>query len=184
MADKEEKKRSSEETPEAGAAEGAKKGLSVKMIGIIAVMMVAEAGGVFAFVSMTGKAPQAAEAKHVDGEHETDREASVEVPLVDDKFQNMQTGRVWVWDTAIVLKVRERNKEFVEKELARRDAEIKEGISMIFRRAPHTQLKEPGLETINRQVAAYINQLLGKDAEERVRIDRVLIPKCKGFPAD
>lgn len=185
MSDKEEKKRPAEPTADgAPAAEGKKGGLPIKMIGIMGAIMIAEAVGVFMFVSMTGKAPHAAEAKEVEGAGKPDLESSVEIQLLEDKFQNMQTGRVWVWDTAIVLKVREKNKEFVSKALEKSEAEIKEGVSLIFRKAPHTQLKEPGLETVNRQVLAYMNQLLGKDAEQRDRVERVLIPKCKGFPAD
>jgi flagellar basal body-associated protein FliL len=179
MVDKEERKK-----PEGDGAPGgaAKKGLPLKLIGSVAVLMVVEAAGVFFFVSATGHPPQAAEAKQVDqGE---DLEASVEVPLLEDKFQNMQTGRVWVWDTSIFLKVRARNQETVKKELDRRKAEVAEGVAMIFRKAPHSQLKEPGLETINRQVTAYLNQVAGKDTEGRDRIERVVIPRCKGFPAD
>jgi flagellar basal body-associated protein FliL len=166
-------------------AEPAKKGgLPIKMIGIIGAIMVAEAVGVFLFVSATSKAPQAAEAKAIDGHEKEDLEATVEVPLLDEKFQNMQTGRVWVWDTSIVLKVRARNQATVEKALETRKAEIQEGLAMIFRRAPHSQLKEPGLETINRQINGYVNQIMGKDPEGRDRVERVVIPRCKGFPTD
>ena len=91
---------------------------------------------------------------------------------------------MWVWDTEIVLKVRSKNEEHVTKQLEERAAEIKEGISQIFRRAQHSQLKEPGLETINRQVSTFVQQVLGKDADGKERLERIVIPKCKGFPAD
>ena len=68
--------------------------------------------------------------------------------------------------------------------LENKAAEIKEGVAMIFRRAQHSQLKEPGLETINRQISAYVNQAIGKDAEGHERVVRVVIPKCRGFPGD
>lgn len=162
----------------------AKKGLPIKVIGIVAVLMAAEAGGVFFVVKATSpKVAAAAEAKleHAD---QNDTEATVEIQLIDDKFQNLQTGRVWIWDSEIYLKVKKKNEEFVNKVLEEKSAEIKEGVSMIFRRAQHSQLKEPGLETINRQLVAYMNQVLGKDADGKERIERVLIPKCRGFPAD
>jgi flagellar basal body-associated protein FliL len=180
MSDKDERKKS--EASDAAPTAPAKKGLPVKLIGSVAALMVVEAVGVFFFVSAMSHQPQAAEATQVaQGE---DMEASVEVPLLEDKFQNMQTGRVWVWDTSIVLKVRARNQEGVKKELDRRKAEVAEGIAMIFRKAPHSQLKEAGLEAVNRQVTAYLNQVAGKDTEGRDRIERVVIPRCKGFPAD
>lgn len=180
MSDKDEKKK-----PEGEAApEPAKKGLPIKMIGVVGALMVAEAVGVFFFVSATSKQPQVAEAKALEGHEKEDLEATVEVPLLDEKFQNMQTGRVWVWDTSIVLKVRVRNQEYVEKELERRKAEVQEGLAMIFRRAPHSQLKETDLQTINRQITAYVSQILGKDHEGRDRLERLVIPKCKGFPTE
>jgi hypothetical protein len=170
--------------PPAPEAKPEKKGMPIKTIGVVAGLMIAEAVGVFLFVSATNPHVQAAAAQTIKGADQTDLEASVEVPLIEDKFQNMQTGRVWIWDTEIVLKVRARNKDFVTKELERRQAEIAEGVALIFRRSPHSNLKEPGLETINRQLAAYMNQVLGKDAEGKERLERVVIPKCKGFPAD
>jgi len=161
-----------------------KKGLPIKTIGIVAVLMVLEAAAVFFFVGKTGPAPQAAAAQEIHGAGEPDAESTVELPLIADRLQNMQTGRVWIWDTEIYLKVKTRNEEYVTKELARRAAEVQEGVALIFRRAPHSQLKEPGLETINRQVAAYISGAIGKDPEGHERVERVMIPKCKGFPAD
>ncbi len=159
----------------------AKGSSSVKIILAVAILMVVEAAGIYFFVGKTGPKPVEAA---VEGKDETNHDSVVEVPLIEDKFQNMQTGRVWVWDTEVVLKVRSKNEEYVTKQLEDRAAEVKEGISLIFRRAQHAQLKEPGLETINRQIASFTAQLLGKDGEGKDRLERVVIPKCKGFPAD
>jgi len=180
MAEKSEKK---PEAAPADPAAPAKKGLPVKAIGAVGVIMLIEGAAVFMVAK--GTSPQAASAEvQVEGKDQTDHEASVEIALVDDRFQNIQTGRVWVWDAEIVLKVKSKNQAFVEETLASRSSEIKEGVSMIFRRAQHNQLKEPGLETINRQLSAYLNQVFGKDAESKERLERIIIPKCKGFPAD
>ena len=172
------------EAAPAADAGAAKKKSPIKAIAIVGVLMLVEAVGVFMVVGMTSKKPAEAEAKQLEGHAEADKEAQVEIPLIEDKFQNMSTGRVWVWDAGVVLKVKKKNEEFVSAQLEARAAEIKEGVSMIFRRAQHSQLKEPGLETINRQLLAYINKTLGADAEGLNRIERILIPKCKGFPAD
>lgn len=170
--------------PEAAAtAEAPPKGKPIKVIAIVAVLMAVEGVAVFMIASMTG--PKHAEAaKHVEGVDQTDHEAAVEIQLVDDRFQNMQTGRVWVWDSEIVLKVKTKNEAFVTKVLETRSAEMKEGVALIFRRAQHSQLKEPGLETVNKQLSVYLNEIIGKDGEGHDRIERVVIPKCKGYPAE
>jgi flagellar basal body-associated protein FliL len=163
-------------------AEPAKKKPPVKILGAVAVIMVVEGAAVFMVAKMTSPKPAGAETTlHVEA---TDADQTVEIPLVEDRFQNMQTGRVWVWDAEIVLKVRTKNQAFVEASLESRKAELKEGVSLIFRRAQHAHLKEPGLETLNRQIAAYLASVLGTDAEGQPRVERVVIPRCKGFPAD
>jgi flagellar basal body-associated protein FliL len=173
--------------PEAGAtpAEAApppKK--SKKTVFIVAGVMVLEAALVLGVVKLVGGKPKAAEATQLQGKEQADALATVEIPLVEEKFQNMQTGRVWIWDAAIALKVKQKHKEFVEKELERRQSEVKEAVAMVFRRATHSQLKEPGLETINRQLSALVQQTFGTDPEGHDRVERVLIPRCRGFPAD
>jgi flagellar basal body-associated protein FliL len=168
---------------DAGADAPAKKS-PVKTIGIVAGLMIAEAAAVYFVMSSTGPKPAEATDVHLEGADGHDTEASVELPLMEEKFQNLQTGRVWLWDVEIYLKVKAKHEEFVTAQLESRQAEIKEEISMIFRRAQHSNLKEPGLETIKRQVSAYISHALGKDAEGHERFERVVIPKCKGFPAD
>ena len=164
--------------------EAPKKKAPVKLFAIVGVLMVAQAGAIIGVMKATG--PKAAEAKPVelDTAHKEDTEATVEIQLVDDRFQNMQSGATWIWDTEIVLQVKARNQAAVEEALEKRGAEIREGIAMIFRRAQHSQLREPGLETINRQVLTFVSGIVGKDGENEPRVKRVLIPKCKGFRAD
>lgn len=151
---------------------------------IVAALMAVEAGAVFMVAKMTGPKPVEAAVEVQKGDGHDDHAATVEIPLAEERFQNMQTGQVWVWDTEIALKVPARNEEAVSKVLESRGSEIKEGLAAIFRRAQHSQLKEPGLETINRQLTAFVNQMVGKDAEGHERVERVLIPKCRGFPAN
>lgn len=179
----------SDEKPKAeGSAEGsAPKKKGGKMIPVIAALMVVEAAGVYFIVSTINKKPAAAQATELKEGKEHKDDEMVEIPLVEDHFQNMQTGRVWLWDASIAIRVKKKNAEKVTKKLQERAAEINEGIATIFRRATNSQLKEPGLETVNRQIQTYLDQLVGKDNEngETVNlIDRVLIPRCRGFPAE
>ena len=87
----------------AEAAAPAKKGPPIKTIGIVAGLMIAEAVGVVLFVGALGPKPQAAAAHTIEGAEQADLEASVEIPLLEEKFQNMQTGRAWVCKISLCL---------------------------------------------------------------------------------
>lgn len=160
-----------------------KKKKGVPMVAVVAGLMIAEAGVVFGVMSMLS-APDKSKATTIAGDSHAADEALVEIPLVEDRFQNMQTGRVWIWDVAVYLKVKAKHEAHVTHVLQARSAEVKEGISMIFRRASHAQLKEPGLETLNRQIAAYTNEIVGADPDGNPYINRILMPRCKGLQID
>ncbi|MDF1809899.1 MAG: hypothetical protein P1U42_09415 [Phycisphaerales bacterium] len=178
MADEETKTESTEE--ESSEKKG---GGGLKMILVIAVLMIVEGAGVFFLVSSMG-GPKSVEATDLVGLEGTGDEAPVEIKLVEDRFQNMQTGRVWEWRVQIFLRVRQKNVDEIQATMERDAATLKEGVSMIFRRANDRHLREPGLETITRQLTTYLNEAFGLDADGLPRIDRVIIPECKGFPAD
>lgn len=185
MSDKAEKKpKEAAAEPAKEGADSAKKGLPIKLIGAVAVIMIAEGAGVYFLASATGPKDAHADVKHVEDEHAANAEALVEIPLVEDKFQNMQSGRAYIWDMSVVIKVKAKDEELVTKTLERNAAEVKEGVALIVRRAAHTQLLEPGLESINRQLVSYLNTVVEHDAEGKDRVQRVLIPKSKGFPAE
>ncbi len=147
---------------------------------IVSAIMLAEAAGVVFLVGALGPKPQEAAAEVHGNEHEA-LQGSIEIQLVDERFQNMQSGRVWSWEIGVFLKVKKKHEEFVTRQLEERNAEIKEGVSQIIRRAQHVHLKEPELTTLNRQIRAFLDKALGTDAEGNSRIERVMIPKCKGI---
>lgn len=169
-----------ETTPDAPPAE--KKG-GKKLPIIIATLMLVEGAAVFGVVKVLSGGPSDAEAA-IEGEALAGEQAPVEILLVNDAFQNMQTGRVWEWRVEIYLRVRQKNVEEVQRVQTRDSAMIKEGIALIFRRAHDRHLREPGLETVQRQITTYVNEVFGSDPDGIPRVDRVLIPECKGFPAD
>lgn len=168
------------ESTEEGAA---KKGGGLKTMLVVAALMIAEAGGLFVLIKGMG-GPGAVEASELVGLEGTGEEAPVEIMLVEDRFQNMQAGRVWEWRTQIFMRVRQKNVEEINRIMERDAASLKEGISMIFSRAQDRHLREPGRETITRQLTSYLNEVFGLDADGLPRIDRVIIPELKGFPAD
>lgn len=171
-----------ENTAESTEESGAKKG-GFKTILIVAVLMLLEGAGVFVLVSMMG-GPKAVEATELEGLEGTGEEAPVEIELLSDRFQNLQTGRVWEWRVSIYLRARQKNVAEIDRIRERDEATITEGVGLIFRRAHDRHLREPGLETITRQLTDYLNKIFGLDADGLPRIDRVIIPECKGFPAD
>jgi len=107
-----------------------------------------------------------------------------EVLIVNDRFPNHHTGRVWLWDTEVQIQVRQKHVEYVRRVLEERNAEIKTGVSQIIRTAHHNHMKEPNLETLTRQLQTFLRQTFGEDASGDQRVVNVLIPKCVGFPAD
>lgn len=168
------------ETAPAEGAAPAKKKSPIATIGLVAGIMVAEAAVLYVLLGKTSAQPATAEA-HVAGHDEAEKKETVEIELLDEKFQNMQTGKTWMWDVQIVLKVKQKNEELITPELEKRASEIKEGLAQVFRRAQHSHLVEPELITVNRQVHAFMDRLLGLDPEGHSRIERVLIPRCRGI---
>ena len=170
--------------PSAGAeAAPAKKGLPIKTIGIVGVVMVMEAIAVGGAFVMLGPKKSAAEvAEHSIAEDPGNEVA--EIDISDEKYQNMQQGKVWFWDLAVVAQVKAKNSEAVETKLGQRKAEIREGLGQIVARAQPQHLKEPDRQTINRQFSAFLAKVFGNDAEGKPLIERVLIPRCRGIPGE
>ena len=175
MADETEKK--SEETS------SPKKKPPMVPVAIVAAVMVVEAVAVFMVAGMTAGG-QKAQASELHDEHSTEHEALAEIPLFQGKFQNLTSGRTFLWETEIVLEVRQKNKAYIEEQLEQRQAAVRDAISRIYRRMQHAQLKEPGSETLIRQLSAMLDDFFGPDPEGHSRIERVLVPVCDGYPAE
>lgn len=159
-----------------------KKKLPIKTIGIVLGLLIAEAVGVVMVVSMWS-GPAKVQGKGIAPEEDSLEQTS-EVLIVGDRFPNHHTGRVWIWDTEIQVKVKQKHLEYTERVLEERAAEIKTGVSQIFRTAHHNHLTEPNLETLTRQLTEYLRGVFGHDADGNQRVMNVLVPKCVGFPAD
>lgn len=149
---------------------------------IVAAVMVVEAVGVVGFIKFSGMGASSAEASSIAGEEVAEDEKTIELPLAEGRFQNLGSGQAWTWNLESVLQVKKKNQEKVNAELERRRSEITEGVSMIIRRAAHAHLTEPGLETIHRQITAYVESVFGVDPEGEPLVERVLLPRCQGLP--
>ncbi|MGD9692783.1 MAG: hypothetical protein AB7G17_05715 [Phycisphaerales bacterium] len=107
-----------------------------------------------------------------------------ETLVVKDKFPNNQTGRAWLWDVEVYVQVRNKRLDLVTATLTTRSAEVKTGIARIWRTGQHAYFNEPGLETLTRQVREFLNGIVGQGADGQPMIERVLIPRCVGFPTE
>lgn len=151
---------------------------------VVAAMMLLEAVGVYVLVGVIGGGPSSAGASEITGLEQLDQDTPVEIMLVEDRFQNLDSGRVWGWQTEVYMKVRKKNEEAVNEILARDAAAVREGVALIFRKARDRHLREPGMETLNHQLMAYVVEVFGLDGEELPVIDKVIIAKLKGTPED
>ncbi len=167
----------------ADEASGApKKKLPIKMIIMVLGLMVVEAAAVYVVLGMMQ--PETVQAEGIAENPADELEQIREVLIVDDRFPNHQSGRVWLWDTEIQMQVRQKNLDYVQRVLEERAAEVKTGVAQIIRTSHHKHLTEPNLDTLNRQVEEYLSGVFEYDGGGEPRVERVLIPKCTGFPAD
>jgi flagellar basal body-associated protein FliL len=164
-------------------SDGGKKRLPIKTIAIVAALLVAEAAVVVGIIMMWGQ-PSDVRAQGLASEDRAAGEQMTEVLIVNDKFPNHHTGRVFLWEAEVQIKVRQKHLEFVKRVVEERAAEIKTNVAKIFRSAHHNHLKEPQLETLTRRLEEMLRDVFGQDAEGEERVVEVLIPKCVGFPAD
>ncbi|MEQ9616909.1 MAG: hypothetical protein RLN60_02620 [Phycisphaerales bacterium] len=159
-----------------------KKGLPVKTIVIILVMMVAEAAVIVGAVTMLGK-PSDVQALGL--AQEDPLEEIVEIPVLSERFVNKSTGRAWLWDTEIVIKSKQRHADQVRGLIESRRNEIRTAVNSIWATAQDAYFHEPGRATLTRQVLEYFHDTFGEDpVTEEPLVKGVLIPKCLGFPSD
>jgi hypothetical protein len=164
--------------------EAKKGGLPVKLFGIVGVVMAIEAGALF-FVFKSMKPKSATADVHAVVVANPEGEKITEVKAVEDKFQNMQTGKVWFWDIAVYVQTKQKNAELVKKRLEARQAEIGEEVSRIVARAQHAQLKEPDRQTLSKQVSAVVMKIFEPtDEKSESMVERVIISRCRGLPLE
>ncbi|MGP1346406.1 MAG: hypothetical protein ACTS3F_07045 [Phycisphaerales bacterium] len=167
----------------AASAESPKKGLSLKMILVVLGLLIAEGAIVVGVMVFIGK-PSEVQAVDLGGVVDPN-ERLIEIPLVHERFNNDAEGRLWIWDTEIVLQVKARHEEAVRKGIESRQAQIRTGIARIWAAARHHHFNEPGRVTLSRQALEMLNRdIFERDPTGEERIANVLIPKCMGFPSD
>lgn len=170
----------SEETKE---GQGTKKKSPLLTIIIVAALMVVEGAAVFALVALSGLAPQGVKGETLEGQKEAEENKTVEILLIEEHFNNNQSGRIWRWDVEAYLQVKKKHEAFVTEKLERHKAELRANIAQIVRKAMISQLQEPDSRTLTRQIEAMCREVFGVDSsDESPRFERVIIAKCQGMP--
>jgi len=172
-----------EAPPKPEADKAPKKKLPLKTLAIFASVMLLE-GGVIATVFMLSGQPA-----QVKGESAADLvaqqgEKPVELMVIEDRFQNTKTGRTYLYQTEVYVVVKQKHKDVLSKRIEAMQAQIKDEIGLIIRRAEPAHLLEPTLATLKRQVNAKLDELLGPDEAGNSRLEKVLIPKVTQYRAD
>lgn len=202
MADKEEKK---EKRPEPAAEKHDEKksgGLLTKTPVLIGGIMLVEAVVLFAgFKFLLGGGPASATGatlveegpgeggddghgggSHGGGSASTDKSRLVEVPLLEMRATNKRDGRTFLYQVKIVVVTRAASEEKVKTLIKEREALIRDRVRTIIAQSDPDRLgggKEPGLETLRRQVKHQLDEIIGEGV-----IDEVLVPDCIPFRTD
>jgi len=107
---------------------------------------------------------------------------AVELPVVELRAPNKQSGRTFLYDISIFVVVRGSNVDKVTKTLKDREAGVRDRIRTIIAQSDPEKLgggSEPGLETLRRQVKYQLDEIVGEGM-----IEEVLIPRCIPFRTD
>lgn len=161
-----------------------KGGFPLKTALLILALLLAEGGAVIGVLWLWGGPGEVQGSAVKNAPDQESQNELDELLIVRDKFPNHATGRVWLWDVEVQVQVKKKHLSYVKQTLEDRKAEIKTGVSRIIRNAHQNHLQEPSLETLTRQLTKYLRGVFGEGAGAESRIEKVLLPKCVGFPAD
>ena len=156
--------------------------LPLKTILILAAVLVIEAAAISsAFLFARG--PSRVEASGAAMDDLAHLEEPVEKLVVADKFQNIKTGKSYLYDTEIYVVVKRKHEGNIDKIINEMSAQIAADMSIIFRRAQPAHLLEPTLATLQRQIKAVLDKRIGRDEDNNRIVLEVLITKCTQFRA-
>lgn len=163
--------------PAEGAAAAPKGKAGLKMAIAAAVVVFLEVATVGVTMKMAGGPAKVHAAEKPEQKHEEVVERDVEVKLIADRLPNSQSGRQYLYDLQVVVKVSDKNKAKVTELFSEREAEIRDQVRTIIASSDPNSLSEPGLETLRRKISYQIELVVGKDL-----LKEVLIPKCTPIP--
>lgn len=149
----------------------------------VAIAMIVEGAAIGGVAWFTRPADVSAEEFAVSQQQELDR--IIELPLLEERLANSKQGVTYIYDTKIIVRVRNRYREYVEAYLTDNTGQITAAISAIWRTAEPRYFDEPHLNTLTRQTEAALRPLLGEDEQtQESRLDSVIITKMIGYRGD
>lgn len=167
-----------EEEPKAGGGGG-----GLKTIIVVALVMILEGAAIGLTMWLTG-GPNEVSAVGLEGDEAAALDKPVEMLVVKDRFPNLRTGRHFLYDTEVYIKLKTRHKEDVAADLEGMQAQIKTSVATLIRKAEPQWFQEATLATLRRQIKGILDEQFGEDAEGEPIIMEVLITKCIPFRAD
>jgi flagellar basal body-associated protein FliL len=111
-----------------------------------------------------------------------DKKKQVEIPVVEFRAPNKQSGRTFIYDVAIYAMTKGENESTVKEKIKSREALIKDRIRTIIAQSDPEKLEggtEPNLDTLRRQVKVQLDDIIGDGV-----VDEVLVPRCIPFRTD
>jgi flagellar basal body-associated protein FliL len=163
--------------PAAEVAAAAPKKAGMKLALAAAVVLGLEAATIGVTMKLAGGPSTAGAAELPIQKKEEVVERDVEVKLISERLPNSLSGRQYLYDLQVVVKVSDKNKPKVAELFSERDAEIRDQVRTIIASSDPNSLTEPGLETLRRKISYQLEQVIGKDL-----LKEVLIPKCTPIP--
>ncbi|MEM6458727.1 MAG: hypothetical protein AAF710_04980 [Planctomycetota bacterium] len=168
---------------DAPADKDKKKGLPLVPIIAVAAVLLVEAVVIVALFMFAG-GPSEVVAEPGVADELAMGEVPAEVLVLAGKFQNTKSGRSFMYDTEIYIKVKTRHLDFMTEKKDAMQASITKDITTIFRRAEPSHLREQELATLTRQVSAALESRFGNDEADEPYVLEVLITKCMEFASD
>lgn len=157
----------------------------LKALGILLAVVLIEGAAISTAFVLSGRPAAVSASQGAEKDEELSLDKPIEELVVSDRFQNTRTGRTYLYDTEIYIVVRKRHHERVKQAMEARKAQIRQDIRTIISRAEPSQLLEPTLATLTRQIQAVLDDRIGHDTEEgQSLVEQVLITKCTQFRVD
>jgi flagellar basal body-associated protein FliL len=178
MADK-----SAAETAPAPEAAKSSKGGTLKTLIMLVAVLALEGGTIGVTMMMVG-GPREVQGVSLEVDQMADQNKVVEVLVVKDKFENLKTGRQFLYDTEVYITVRKRDETAVTNALAAQKAQIAMAIGTVVRQSDPAFLQEATYATLRRQIKAKLDEMFDKDPDGQSIVQEVLVTRCIPFRGD
>lgn len=148
-----------------------------KIMLIIGGIMLLEGAGIFGAMKLVGAGPGSSHADELTLATQPSKR-SIEIEVVRVRTPNDKEGKLILWSLEVVIRVPADQQQSVADVIKANSGTIKDRIARLIRAASPEHLREPGLETLRRQMRFELGRVL----EDESKILEVLIPDCTPYP--